>query len=130
VTAVLSGNYNFTPRMNITLRARHYWNAVQYVSFYNVKADGYYIDHPFIPNRDQNFNIFNVDAFFTWDFRPGSRVIAGYKNSLGNDYLFDLSGKQYERYGRNLLKTFNLPHANELTLRFIYFLDYNTFHRR
>jgi hypothetical protein len=127
---VLSGNYNFTPRMNVTLRARHFWNAVHYLSFYNVKEDGYYSARGFLPNQDQNFNAFNIDAFFTWDFRPGSRVIAGYKNSLGNDFLFDLSGSAYRRWGNNFLKTFSLPHANELTLRLIYFLDYNQFRQR
>jgi hypothetical protein len=130
VTMILSGNYNFTSRMNITLRARHYWNSVHYRSFYNVKQDGFYTPHEFIPGLDQNVNIFNVDAFFTWDFRPGSRVIAGYKNSLGSDYWYDLEGKPYERYGRNLRHTFQLPHGNELTLRVIYFLDYNQFRRR
>ncbi len=130
VTTILSGIYNFTPRMNITLRARHYWNAVHYRSFHNVKSDGYYTPHEFIPNSDQNVNIFNVDAFFTWDFRWGSRVIAGYKNSLGSDYWFGLEGKNYARYGRNLLHTAKMPHGNELTLRVIYFLDYNTLRRK
>jgi hypothetical protein len=130
VTTLLSGTYNFTSRMNVTLRARHYWNAVQYHSFYNVKEDGFYEPHDYIPGQDQNFNIFNVDAFFTWDFRPGSRIVAGYKNSLGDDYLFELNGKEYEKYGPNLTHTFNLPHGNELTLRFIYFLDYNQLRRK
>lgn len=130
ITTVLSGNYNFTPRMNITLRARHYWNAVTYRSFFDVKEDGYYTPHAFIPNLDENFNVFNVDAFFTWDFRPGSRIIAGYKNSLGDDYLLNLNGSNYKKYARNLTNTFNLPHGNELTLRVIYFLDYNQLRRR
>ena len=42
VTTILSGSYNFTPRMNVTLRARHYWNAVHYRSFYDVRDDGFY----------------------------------------------------------------------------------------
>ena len=33
-TSVLSGIYNFTSRMNFTLRARHYWNKVNYLSFH------------------------------------------------------------------------------------------------
>jgi len=130
LTTILSGNYNFTSRMNITLRARHYWNAVRYRSFFNVKDDGYYTPHAFINDQDQNFNVFNVDAFFTWDFRPGSRIIAGYKNSLGDDYLFDLYGNAYQKYARNLAHAFTLPHGNELTLRVIYFLDYNGLRRR
>lgn len=116
--------------MNVTLRARHYWNCVMYRSFHNVKADGFYAPHAYIPGLNQNVNIFNADAFFSWDFRPGSRVIAGYKNSLGSDYWHNLQGKRYGHYSRNLLETFNLPHGNELTLRLIYFLDYNSLRTR
>ncbi|MBP9104009.1 MAG: carbohydrate binding family 9 domain-containing protein, partial [Chitinophagaceae bacterium] len=32
-TSVLSGIYNFAYRLNLTLRARHYWNRVNYISF-------------------------------------------------------------------------------------------------
>lgn len=129
VATILSGTYNFTSRMNLTLRARHYWNAVKYRSFFNVQEDGRYAPREYIPGKDENFNIFNVDAFYTWDFRPGSRIIVGYKNSLGNDYLFDLAGKEHEKYLPNLRHSFKLPHGNELTLRFIYFLDYNQLRR-
>jgi len=68
-------------------------------------------------------NLFNVDAFLTWDFRLGSRVILGYKNWLGDDEVVTLTGKN--SYLRNLSKVFDLRHGNEFTVRFIYFLDYN-----
>ena len=121
-SSVLSGIYNFTPRMNLTLRARHYWSRINYQSLHNVDAKGWYTDRPFIYGLNDNFNVFNVDAFFTWDFRPGSRIIAGWKNWLGPDAV-DVN--QYRDYYRNFRRTFDLPHGNELTLRIIYFLDYN-----
>ncbi|MEO6068979.1 MAG: DUF5916 domain-containing protein [Chitinophagaceae bacterium] len=127
---VLSGTYNFTSILNLTLRARHYWNKVHYLSFYNVKSDGTYLPRNFIPDQDQNFNAFNLDAFLTWDFKPGSRVIAGWKNSLGNDYLFNLYGSRFDQYANNLSNSFRLPHGNEFTVRFIYFLDYNQFRKK
>jgi hypothetical protein len=125
VTMLLSGIYNFTPRMNLTLRARHYWSSVQYQSFRNVAPDGTYIPRSYIGDRDYDFNVFNVDAFYTWDFKPGSRIIAGYKNWLGADHNvvpYNLAGKSY---GRNFRNTLDLPHGNEFTLRVIFFLDYN-----
>ncbi|HVG40232.1 MAG TPA: DUF5916 domain-containing protein [Chitinophagaceae bacterium] len=130
LTTILSGTYNFTSRMNLTLRARHYWNKVHYLSFHNVKSDGFYSDRAFVPDQDQNFNVFNLDAFYTWDFRPGSRIIVGWKNWLGNDYLFQLYGNKFNYYTNNLTNTFSLPHGNEVTLRFIYFLDYNQFRKK
>jgi hypothetical protein len=127
-TSVLTGNYNFTPQTNITFRARHYWNKVMYKSFYDVSADGHYINRAFIPGQDQNINIFNLDAFFTWDFRPGSHLIIGWKNWLGDEEM--VNGTKYTDYVRNLSQTFNLRHGNEVTLKLIYFLDYNQLRKK
>ena len=123
VTTILSGIYNFTPRINLTARARHYWSNVIYNRFANVDEQGNPVDRPFINNRDQNINIFNLDVFMTWDFRLGSRLIFGYKNALGPDEM--VSDGLHQNYFQNFTGTLSLPHGNELTLRFIYFLDYN-----
>jgi hypothetical protein len=128
VTSVLSGIYNFTPRINLTLRARHYWSQVLYNGFANVDAKGNPIARPFISGMDQNFNVFNLDAFFTWDFRLGSRLILGYKNSLGDEEM--VNGFTNRNYFRNFIESFSLRHGNEATLRFIYFLDYSQLKRR
>jgi hypothetical protein len=125
-TTILSGIYNFTPRLNLSLRTRHYWNEVQYKSFYNVAADGSHIERSFIDNLDENYNLFNVDAFLTWDFRLGSRIIAGYKNWLGDPYSV-MSGANYLN---NLKQTFRTAHGNEFTVKLIYFLDYNQLRRK
>lgn len=122
-TTVLSGIYNFTSKLNLTMRARHYWNKVNYISFHDVDAKGYLISRPFIPDRNENFNVFNLDAFLTWDFRLGSKLIVGYKNWLGGEEMVILTGRN--TYLKNLNKVFDLRHGNEITIRFIYFLDYN-----
>jgi hypothetical protein len=123
LTSILSGIYNFTPRMNLTLRARHYWSRVQYLSFYKVDEAGDHLPVNFIPDQDLNFNIFNLDAFYTWDFRPGSRMIIGWKNWTGGSYAID--AVQNKTYARNLVRSFDLAHTNEFSVRVIYFLDYN-----
>ena len=87
------------------------------------------ISRPFISGQDDNVNVFNVDAFLTWDFRLGSRLILGYKNWLGSDETIQFNSGQND-YLRNLSKTFDLRHGNEVTVRFIYFLDYNQLRRK
>lgn len=128
-TTILSGIYNFAYRLNLTLRARHYWNRVNYTSFHNVDAKGYLVDRAFINGQDENFNVFNIDAFLTWDFRLGSRLILGYKSWLGEEEAIALNGGR-NSYLRNLGKTFDLRHGKEFTARFIYFLDYNQLRKK
>ncbi|OSZ80712.1 hypothetical protein CAP36_05525 [Chitinophagaceae bacterium IBVUCB2] len=126
---VLSGIYNFTPRLNLTLRARHYWNEVKYLSFHNVTNDGLLTNRPFINNWNDNVNIFNLDAFVTWDFRLGSRLIVGYKNWLGEEEFVPYTSVK-NNYLRNLGDIFDLRHGNEITVRFVYFLDYNELRKK
>jgi Domain of unknown function (DUF5916)/Carbohydrate family 9 binding domain-like len=126
VTAILTGTYNFTSRMNLTFRARHYWNKLENTNLYNVNTDGYWTERLDLTpaNYNANYNIFNLDIFYTWDFSLGSKVILGYKNWLGNDYLNAVDGPNNRSYTKNLGSLFNQPHGNEITLRFIYFLNY------
>ena len=127
-TTLMNAIYNFTPRMNLTMRARHYWSRVKYVSFHNVKEDGFWTDRPFINGRDQNVNVWNLDMFYTWDFSYGSRLIIGWKNWLGNDY--QLNGADYKNYGSNFARVLQEPHGNEVTIRLIYFIDYTKLRRK
>jgi hypothetical protein len=127
-TSVMSGIYNFTSRLNLTLRTRHYWNKVNYRSFHNVDTKGNLLPRLFIAGQDENVNFFNLDAFLTWDFRLGSRFIVGYKNWLGDEESVNINGSN--TYLKNLGKVFDLRHGNELTVRFIYFLDYNQLRKR
>jgi hypothetical protein len=123
VQHIVSGIYNFNSRLNLSLRARHYWNKVHYNSFYNADANGNHVPRSFIEGQDDNYNTFNVDAFLTWDFRLGSRIIVGWKNWLGDEY--GVNGSKYANYLNNLGKTFDVSHGNEFTVKLIYFLDYN-----
>ncbi len=128
ITTILSGVYNFTPRMNLTMRVRHNWSNVTYKRFANVDENGKDVPRPFIPNQDENINFFNLDAFYTWDFSLGSRIVVGWKNFLGNDEYVD--GTIHNKYLDNLGETLGLRHGNELTFRFIYFIDYNTLRKK
>ncbi len=121
-TTTANAIYNFKARMSLTMRARHYWSKVHYTHFYNVDDNGDWLERPYIYGRDDNFNLFNMDMFFTWDFRLGSRLIVAWKNALGPDAYLD--GEQYPRYGKNLTKSFSVPHSNEVSVKFVYYIDY------
>jgi hypothetical protein len=129
VTTVLSGVYNFTSRMNLTFRARHFWNRLLNTNLYNVKPDGYWTERTDLTPSDYNvnYNAFNLDVFYTWDFRLGSRLILGWKNWLGKDYEYFINGAVYKYYTNNADRVFHTPHGNEFTIRFIYFLNYQQF---
>lgn len=128
IQTILSATYNFAPRINLTLRTRHYWSSVPYNRFAKVTSTGDYDFNTSFTTPDENVNYFNVDAFVTWDFRLGSRIILGYKNWLGdNEYLDPADNRTYFK---NLAQSFNLRHANELTVKFIYFLDYNQLRKK
>jgi Domain of unknown function (DUF5916)/Carbohydrate family 9 binding domain-like len=127
-TSILSGIYNFTPRINLTLRTRHYLSKVKFNRFANLDAKGEPIARSGTTSFD-NVNVFNTDAFLTWDFRLGSRLILGYKNWLGEDEVVAINGGK-DNYLKNLSGLFDLRHGNEVTLRFIYFLDYNQLRRK
>ncbi|HYF31409.1 MAG TPA: DUF5916 domain-containing protein [Chitinophagaceae bacterium] len=126
VNSLLTGSYSFTPRMNMSFRARHYWNKLANTNLYDVRGDGYW-DERFdrVPSDyDVNYNTFSLDVFYTWDFRLGSRIIIGWKNWLGRDFEYLVDGRANKYYGRNFTQVFDNPHGNEFTVRFIYYLDY------
>jgi len=128
IESIFSGLYNFAPRINLTIRARHYWSKVPYNKFAHVTSTGDYAFNTSFTKPNENVNYFNIDALLTWDFKLGSRILLGYKNWLGDDEFLDPTNNK--TYFRNFSRLFNLPHANELTLKFIYFLDYNQLRRK
>jgi hypothetical protein len=119
---IVGAQYNFTARMNWTVRLRHNWTHVENRSFHKLRGNGYWDDIAFANGRNKNFNVFNIDMFYTWDFKWGSRLTLGWKNALGSN--INLNAYDNVKYGRNLSAMFSNPHSNELTLKIVYFLDY------
>jgi hypothetical protein len=119
---ILSAQYSFTPRMNWTIRMRHNWTNLTNRSFHKLRADGNWNDIAFVNGKNRNFNVFNVDMFYTWDFKWGSRLTLGWKNALGGNV--SLNPYTNTNYTKNLGAMFTNPHSNEVTLKIVYFLDY------
>lgn len=125
-TNTLSGSYNFNALMGMTLRVRHYWSKVAYDSAFHLTPDGFL--HPTdyalgddggIPRHDRNFNAFNVDLVYNWQFAPGSMLTFVWKNAIYTDEP-DTS----PTFAQNLSSVLLAPQLNSLSLRLLYFLDY------
>ncbi len=117
----LSSKYSFNDKSSISLVFRHYWSTVAYEDqYYELSDDGYLIDHPYSDNNDLNFNSWNLDLRYVWQFARGSELVALYRNSIQND-----NDQSYLSFGENLSNLFDQPTGNLLSIKLLYYLDYN-----
>jgi hypothetical protein len=124
----ITASYNFSSTKAINLSFRNFWSVVHYKDnvFYDLQSNGQLIENDTFaitedndPNR--NFNVWNLDLSFNWRFAPGSEAILLYRNSLFNqDSLAQLN------FSESFDNLFKQPIQNTLSLRIVYFLDYNT----
>lgn len=127
-TNLLNLEYKINPLMYSTLRIRHYWSKVLYNSYHVLQEDGYLsneaayngqnTDGQSLHNND--FNAFNVDLVYTFVFSPGSRLDIVYKKSILNSK--DSPSRDFSENARTLT---DVPGVNSLSLKFLYFIDYN-----
>ena len=121
ITNAISGIYNFSVKSGLALSFRHYWSPVTYEStFYDLLEDGSLSPNSYNENHNINFNIWNLDLSYTWEFAPGSQLVALYRNSIFNED--DLSNLNFSE---NLDNLFKEPVRNNFSVKFIYYLDYN-----
>lgn len=122
----LSGVYNFNPFHSLSLTFRNYWSIVNYDNdLFTLEddgslssTDGYTVNSLDDPNI--NFNTWNLDFRYSWEFAPGSRLTALYRNSLFNQ---DTASK--DSYFDSLGNLFEQPIQHIFSLRLQYFIDYN-----
>ncbi len=129
VSNELTSSYIFNNRMSLSLRARHYWSKAEYNRFFKLgdkgelltdtyPQGGYFTDDE-LPNHNINFNTFNVDMIYSWWFAPGSEISVMWKNSI-----LESQGDIVPRYHENFTRTITGPQTNSLSVRVLYFIDY------
>jgi hypothetical protein len=121
----ISLKYNVNPFMNFTARFRHYNSFLTYTSFHQVDRRGEWQTSlfPFTTTLDENYNLQNIDIFYNWIFKPGSRLVVSFKKWLNNGYIInDQTGNFYFKNVSQIIKT---PQSFEAAIRLIYFIDYN-----
>jgi hypothetical protein len=117
---ILSVKYNFSNKMGITFRARHYVSTVGNKDFYLLQRDGSLIANTgFHPSVNENVNYFNIDMVYTWEFAPGSFLNIAWKNA--EQYYTDVVTRHYFI---NLGNTLIQDNNNNLSIKIIYFIDY------
>jgi hypothetical protein len=122
---VLECTYAMTNKAGISLRMRHYWSGAGGRHFYQLQDDGSLVEDIFYAqNHDENYNAFNIDMLFRWVFAPGSELSIAWKNAI-----FDEKGWVTTDYFENLDNTFRADKTNSISLKILYYLDYNMLRR-
>ncbi len=121
----VGANYNFSSRMALNLRVRHYWSKVVYNEFRRLDDDGFLNPTDYFSEHDNDFNAFNVDLIYRWRFAPGSDIFVVWKNSL-----FASNNRVSPTYFENFNGLWDNPQTNQLSLKIVYFLDYATLRGR
>jgi hypothetical protein len=123
VENVFAVKYNFSNKMGLTFRARHYWRKVDPKEFYELNKTGDLqpTTSPYTKNRAQNYNFFSADLVYNWQFAQGSFISIVWKD------ISETFSRSFEKnYAGNFNKIISQPQFNSLSLRVIYFLDYLT----
>jgi len=122
----IRANYNFNTKQGLSLSARQFWSTASFDdnSYLNLIEDGKLeptnYDTSTFRDPDANFNIWNLDLSYRWQFAPGSEAVLLYRNSIFNeDKLSELN------YSDSLDNLFSKPARHNLSLRVVYFIDYN-----
>jgi len=117
---VVSAKYNFTNKMGITCRIRHYVSSVENKEFFLLQRNGSLLANTgFHPDVNQNVNYFNIDMVYTWEFAPGS-----FLNIVWKDASQNFTNEVQKRYFKNLTNALSENSNNNFSLKVIYFLDY------
>ena len=119
----LSTNYIFNNKMSLSLRVRHYWSRVEYDNFYTLQEDGTLSDalgyETYGADMNYNFNAFTIDMKYLWRFAPGSEMSLVWKNSI-----FASETDIVNNFFDNLNNTFESSQINSISLKILYYLDY------
>jgi hypothetical protein len=117
----LSGTYNFNTKTSLALSFRHFWSPVTYSNqYYLLKNNGELEDNTYSETNNINFNTWNVDLNFKWEFAPGSEMIALYRNNI-----FSQNNQSQLNFTDNLNNLFNEDFNHNISLKLVYYLDYN-----
>ena len=113
--------YNFSNRMGINIRARHYWSDRRNLEYYALNPNGSLANYngPALTGTDRNYNVFNIDLIYTWQFALGSELSIAYKNVSENSVNYFT-----KRYIRNLDNIVSGPQNNSLSIKMLYYIDY------
>ncbi len=125
ITSELSAKYAINNKMTFNLTARYYWSYSENLKFFTLEDNGYLSSTGFIPDTNDNFNVWNMDLTYSWWIAPGSQLSVLYRNNaLDSSSLIDYDVKDNLRH----LFDGNLNNIFSVSLR--YYIDYNSLRRK
>ncbi len=133
ITNVLSGKYSFTSRMNMNFRIRHYWSKVVYDDFMELGTEGILNESGYDGEHNTSYNFFNLNITYIWEFSPGSELRIVWKNDISH---FEYEDTPFyntipeDGFLTNFNRTFDAPQLNSLSVKLLYYLDYQMLKRR
>lgn len=113
----LNIKYNFTNKMGLSFRTRHYWSRWKYDNFQQLFSNGSTTDISTTGDMNNNFNYLTVDMTYTWQFALGSFITVNWKD-IGTYF------NHQDNYFSNFNKTLQSPQDYSFSVKVIYFLDY------
>ena len=119
----LSGAFIFTADSYLSLRGRYYWSKADYDgNYFLLLDDGTLEPSAYGGASDLNTSFLNIDMVYTWRFAPGSELSLVWKNAITSfsDYIIESPGENFS----NMLGE---PQSNSVSLKILYYLDYQNF---
>jgi hypothetical protein len=120
---IFSVSYAINNKATLKLRARHYWSGAKNKQFFLLQNDGLLNSNFSYTHNDENFNAFTIDMIFRWIFAPGSEMTIAWKNSAYAD-----QHDVVNNYFNNLKNTWT-NQTNSLSLKVLYYIDFNSLKR-
>jgi hypothetical protein len=118
----INAKYTFTNRMGLNLVLRHYLRGIENLQTFDLQDNGRIKENNLVSSTfDRTVNYFNIDLVYTWQIAQGSFVNIVWKNAI-NSFNQGFSSD----YFSNLNSTITHDQNNNLSVKFIYFLDYHT----
>lgn len=122
----VSCRYMFLNNLSLSLWSRYYWFRGKYNSYFTLLDNGYLTPNPeYAALNDFNFNTFNIDLLFEWEFAPGSNFSVVYKNTILRE-----DEQTMKNFFESFQHTLDAPQLNSLTVRILYYLDYQALKKR
>lgn len=121
----ISSEYLFSNKISLSLWLRHYWQRINYNSYYLLSEGGNLEPTESFSANNANVNFFNVDLVFGWEFSPGSMINVVWKNAIAQ------SNQDYRiKYFNNFQEMISSPQINNLSVKVLYYLDYQMLQRK
>lgn len=124
ITVTYRFSYAINTKINLSFRLRHYFFKADYDQYYNLQPDGRLLETEYAINEDFTYSAFNIDAYFTWLFAPGSELVLAWKNAIYTSGELP-AGNYFEELG----ETLQSPASNLISLKLLYYLDAQYFKR-